>query len=108
MPLIFGFTCYTDSLDQAKEDGKIPYPDTYDVQSGGHAVLMVGYDDDIAITNTYDYSTTVGAFVIRNSWGEDWGNKGIGYIPYDYLLHGKLRDIWCLVRMDYLNESRFD
>jgi len=107
MPLIFGFACYNSSLDQSTKDGKIPYPAICDESVGGHAVLMVGYDDAMIIKNIQDNSTTKGAFVIRNSWGEDWGNKGTGYIPYDYLLNGKLSDIWCLVKMDYLNESRF-
>lgn len=37
---------------------------------GGHAVSIVGYDD------------TKQAYIIRNSWGEDWGIKGFAYIAY--------------------------
>lgn len=40
---------------------------------GGHAMLVVGYDDNKS------------AFEILNSWGENWGNKGYFYISYkDY------------------------
>jgi C1A family cysteine protease len=35
---------------------------------GGHAMCVVGYTED--------------AFIIRNSWGDDWGDKGYCYYPY--------------------------
>lgn len=38
---------------------------------GGHAVSIVGYDDNKQ------------AFIIRNSWGEGWGEKGFGYVSYE-------------------------
>jgi C1A family cysteine protease len=37
---------------------------------GGHAVSIVGYDDS---TQSY---------IIRNSWGEDWGEQGFGHVAY--------------------------
>lgn len=39
---------------------------------GGHAVVMVGYRDD-------------GTFILRNSWGTGWGDRGFGYASGDYL-----------------------
>lgn len=38
---------------------------------GGHAVSLVGYDDSKQ------------AFLIRNSWGPEWGDKGFVYISYE-------------------------
>ncbi len=38
---------------------------------GGHAILLVGWKR----INDEDY------WIILNSWGEEWGNKGFGYIP---------------------------
>ncbi len=39
--------------------------------AGGHAISIVGYDDFKQ------------AFIIRNSWGPDWGENGFGYVAYD-------------------------
>lgn len=39
---------------------------------GGHAMCVIGYDD---------YKDG-GAFQIMNSWGEKWGNQGIGWVRY--------------------------
>jgi C1A family cysteine protease len=37
---------------------------------GGHAISIIGYDD------------TKGAYIIRNSWGLEWGENGFGYVAY--------------------------
>ncbi len=51
----------------------------------GHAVTCVGYND---------YKQT---FIVRNSWGKEWGDKGYFYMPYAYLLDGHLSmDFWCI------------
>jgi C1A family cysteine protease len=41
-----------------------------------HAVLVVGYIDG----GTLDEH-----FIIRNSWGQSWGDAGYGYLPYSYV-----------------------
>lgn len=38
---------------------------------GLHCVAVVGYDDDL------------GAWIIKNSWGHEWGEDGFGYIAYN-------------------------
>jgi hypothetical protein len=45
---------------------------TYQPQTarGGHAVALVGY--------------TKSAFIVRNSWGTDWGDKGYAYASWSY------------------------
>lgn len=51
----------------------IPNQDDYNMNGfGGHAMCVIGYDDYKA----------GGAFQIMNSWGEEWGNKGIAYVRY--------------------------
>lgn len=47
-----------------------------------HAVVIVGWDDSYSSTW---FSTTPpgdGAFIVRNSWGEDWGESGYFYVSY--------------------------
>lgn len=39
----------------------------------GHAILIVGYDDDKQ------------AFKFMNSWGSNWGNDGYGWISYNII-----------------------
>lgn len=45
---------------------------------GGHAMLLVGYEDDESIPGG-------GSFIVRNSWGENWGDDGYARMPYAYV-----------------------
>jgi C1A family cysteine protease len=46
--------------------------------AGGHCMMVVGYDD-----NFVNLDNTKGAFKISNSWGENYGDKGYIYLPYN-------------------------
>ncbi|TGN19111.1 C1 family peptidase, partial [Leptospira idonii] len=56
----------------------------YDANSGqdygGHAMTIVGYDD-----NKTSKSGKKGAFKLQNSWGTSWGDKGFGWVSYAIL-----------------------
>ena len=50
---------------------------------GGHCVVLMGYDDGSR------------HFIVRNSWGPDWGDKGYFYMPYEYVFRKDLSDdLW--------------
>ena len=99
LPAMFGFLVF-DSIREAN-NGKIPYPERGEAQLGGHAVLCVGYNDSMKI------GKCTGAFLIRNSWGEEWGEKGYGYLPYDYLMAGLAQDWWALVKAEWIETTIF-
>ncbi|MEZ5042228.1 MAG: C1 family peptidase [Saprospiraceae bacterium] len=55
------------------QDTWIPDQRDYSMRGfGGHAMCVIGYDDN----------REGGAFQIMNSWGEDWGNRGIFWMRY--------------------------
>ena len=61
------------------------------VKDGGatnHQVTIVGWDDNIEITNKLGQSYK-GAFRVKNSWGNNIGDKGYYWISYDSFVAGK-------------------
>ncbi|MBC7712361.1 MAG: hypothetical protein H7177_03425 [Rhizobacter sp.] len=46
------------------------YKTKHSKKVGGHAVALVGFDDDKQ------------AWLIKNSWGEDWGEHGYAWVAY--------------------------
>ena len=106
IPSMFGFTVY-DSINQANTSGKIPFPNSGDRVLGGHAIVAVGYDDNLKIKNQPNGPETTGALRIRNSWGTGWGDAGYGYLPYDYVTRGIAQDFWCLIKASWVNTGNF-
>ena len=85
-PFVFGFTVLTSfSKPEVAKTGKMVMPQPGDKVRGGHAVTAVGYDD------------MQECFIVRNSWGEGWGDKGYFYMPYEYICHPRLaQDFWAI------------
>jgi len=85
-PFILGFTAYQ-SFESAlvAQTGIMNMPGPKETVVGGHAVLAVGYDD------------AQSRFIVRNSWGADWGMAGYFTMPYAYLLNEQLSsDFWTI------------
>mmetsp|Transcript_79949 Transcript_79949/g.259072 ORF Transcript_79949/g.259072 Transcript_79949/m.259072 type:complete len:287 (-) Transcript_79949:385-1245(-) len=83
-PFALGFTVFSSfKTEQVESSGYMTMPSSHDSVLGGHAVLAVGYDDHKK------------HFIVRNSWGEEWGDKGYFYMPYDYITDPDLcQDLW--------------
>jgi C1A family cysteine protease len=108
LPSMFGFTVYSSISQAGNNDGKIPFPTKGDKIEGGHAIVVAGYDDTMKIKNEINGSTeTTGAFLIRNSWGTDWGQNGYGWLPYEYVLQGLADDWWSLLKNEWVDTGNF-
>ena len=85
-PFVFGFAVYESfETDTVTKTGKVPMPAKDETMLGGHAVMAVGYDD------------AENCFIVRNSWGETWGQRGYFFMPYDYLINTDLSaDFWTI------------
>jgi len=98
-PSMFGFSVYQ-SLYSA-QGGVIPFPGAGDSLVGGHAVVCVGYDDLLKV-GSYQ-----GALRIRNSWGAEWGDRGYGWLPYEYVLRGLAADFWAIQSQSWVDTRAF-
>lgn len=97
-PSMFGFTVYN----FGNQAGEFEYPGPNSSVQGGHAVVAVGYDDSRAIAGRK------GALRVRNSWGTAWGDRGYGWLPYDYVRSGLAVDFWSLFRAAYIPTNQFE
>jgi C1A family cysteine protease len=85
-PVVIGILLYGSfDTDKVAATGIVPTPtrEDYDVQLGGHCMYVVGFEKR--------------HFIVVNSWGEDWGDKGLCYIPEAYIgstKHGA--DYWTI------------
>jgi len=62
---------------------------------GGHAVAIVGWDDDFERSKFLTHPPGDGAFIARNSWGTGWGDNGYFYISYYDTQVGKNNFLFC-------------
>lgn len=91
-PVVFGAWFPSRLYDEAAKTGVMPAstPDERGGRpSGGHCMLIVGYDDARK------------AFIVRNSWGAQWGNGGYCDIPYSEMaVFGAPESFWIMTELE--------
>jgi C1A family cysteine protease len=97
-PIVFALLLF-DSFDSYNQNGLIPMPSSKDHKRNSHsahAMLCVGYSEPDRV------------FIVRNSWGKNWGKDGYCYIPYDYLINKNynLGDNWIIKRLDNFADNK--
>lgn len=85
-PIVVGISVYQSfESDTVAQTGVVPMPSKSEQLLGGHAVLVVGYNDSTQ------------RFIVRNSWGNGWGLGGYFTIPYAYLTDPNFADdFWAI------------
>jgi len=112
-PVLIGMQVYSSmESDTVAKTGILPMPQKGEEILGGHAVLAVGYTDSLPketckkqpakkfLRRLFNFvfrkKTAAGYLIIRNSWGESWGDKGYFYMPYEYVNAGDAYDFWIM------------
>jgi C1A family cysteine protease len=85
-PIVFGAALYESfGTEAVARSGMIPLPQTSEKLSGGHAILLCGYFHNDR------------HFIVRNSWGKEWGQHGYCLMPYSYITSPDLcGDFWAI------------
>lgn len=80
--VVFSMILYKSFEKKITKNGIVPHPRWYEQKLGGHAMCIVGYDDNL----------NNGSFIVRNSWGKEFGDKGYCYLPYS--MSNYIMDAW--------------
>jgi hypothetical protein len=86
-----GVILYDNFDTQLSESGQVIIPDkSKDKEIGGHAMIIYGWD-------------RYGNWLVRNTWGTEWGNKGNIKIPMMYPIY----EAWGIFDGVISNEDKF-
>ena len=82
-PVVIGFSVPENmESEECEKTGIVQYPYENEDMVGGHAILLVGYNDQRKL------------LMFQNSWGAGWGDHGYGYLPYEFVTNGLADDFW--------------
>ncbi len=98
-PIVFGCVLFDSFDDCQKQGGVVSMPNPSELEDADHhlhAMLCVGYSDVDQL------------FIVRNAWGERWGDQGYCYMPYNYLMSETLNlgDSWMVCSSNPLPNPR--
>lgn len=90
-PVVFGTP-----VDEAfvQHNGKTVYDVPKGRTLGGHAMIVVG----VRTANSGKRE-----FLIRNSWGESWGDKGHTWVTDQFLRRSETSDLWVFTQMQLID-----
>lgn len=91
LPIELGVILYNEQMTNAKWNGYLkPVLDFNKANCiGGHAICITGYITDKRTGKCY--------LEFINSWGKEWGEKGYGYFPIEWLNDSRyVMDAWTL------------
>jgi C1A family cysteine protease len=84
-PVAFGFAVFECmKSEEMIRTGMLRMPEPDEQMLGGHAVYAVGYDLPKRL------------FIVRNSWGKEFGDEGCFYMPFGYFEEGYCDDYWTI------------
>ena len=69
------------------KSGILPLPKRGEKSIGGHAICAVGYDNKKQLVK------------FKNSWSSKWGDRGYGYLLFEYVRH-YMMDAWSSVDIE--------
>ena len=81
-PVLLGITCSKEIYHPTDACIGLPLDDFL---IGGHAILVIGYDDNKE--KTIRGRKYKGFIECQNSWGTEYGDNGFFWIPYEYLTY---------------------
>ena len=124
-----GKFAFPKSFDKCEIDGAfvnhaavaVGYDDKYEItttckNSDQYEILKKAIEDRIPeeyrekfikIDNHRYEVITTGAFLIRNGLGENWGDKGYGWLPYAYVLACLAFDWWSMLTAKWFDTDYF-
>jgi hypothetical protein len=91
LPVVFGIALPGRCYEEAARTALIPRIDEAELRGpdvGGHSMLIVGYDKADQ------------TFLLRNSWGANWGDQGYCRIPFDVMdMAARPEDFWVVAEL---------
>lgn len=81
-PVVIAIEIFDSFLGVNKDDPRVPVPNGYGYSLGLHAVTVVGYN------------LSKREFLIKNSWGAEWGDDGYAWVPFTYIENFTF-ERWC-------------
>ena len=81
-PIVVGMIVYDSFMELGAINPVVKLPTQYDLLSGSHAVVILGYN------------LSKQMFLAKNSFGTNWGDNGYFWIPFEYI-RTEAFEKWC-------------